>query len=91
MWLAKRKPGPERSPKRQVLDAAGYEYELTHEMFVNWKARKIFSWEFVDEHTVEELSSCVNVDPSGPEWRYYFNTTPGPSAFRNLQDALELK
>ena len=91
MWLAKREPGPQRSPKRQVLDAAGYEYEIEHEVFLNWKARKIFSWEFIDEHSVEEVNQCVNIDPSGPQWRFYFNDPPGPSVRQQLTEALELR
>ena len=60
-------------------------------MFLNWKTRKIFSWEFVDEHSVDELNECVNLDPSGPEWRFYFNDPPAPAVRRKLEEVLELK
>lgn len=91
MWLARREPGPQRSPKRQILDAAGYEYEIDCAVFLNWQARKIFSYQFVEEHSVQELHACVNTDPSGVEWRFYFNQPPGPSVRQQLKEALDLK
>jgi len=91
MMLLRREPGPQRSPKRQLFDGAGYEFEIEHAVFVNWQARKVFSSEFVQAHSLEELNECVNVHPTPAAWRFYFNDPPGPYVRRKLEEDLELR
>jgi len=74
-------------PKSQILEEAGYVYSLDRMIYVNRKTRKVFSEEFVDDHSEDELQKCIDEKSSG-EWRFYFNGPPSESVQRELVSLL---
>jgi excisionase family DNA binding protein len=62
--------------KEQLLEEAGYAFHSDREIFRNRKGRKVFSLEFVEDHTVTELVDKINEPSVGNEWRFYFNSPP---------------
>jgi hypothetical protein len=75
--------------KRQILDDAGYIYMIDRLSYVSRDARKVFSIEFVEDHTEAELQERINDPPPPPgEWRFYFNTAPSESVKRELSSIL---
>lgn len=74
--------------KRQLLEGAGFDYSFDRDVYYNRETKKIFSVEFVEDHTVEELDSRIRERPAGDKWRFYFNETPSGSVSRELEGAL---
>ena len=70
--------------KSQVLEEAGYAYSFDRLSYINRDARKIFSIEFVQDHTEAEIRERIS-DPSPPgEWRFYFNSPPSDAVKREF-------
>ena len=71
--------------KTQILEDAGYAYSFDRESYINRSVRKIFSVEFVQDHSEPELEARIN-DPTPPpgEWRFYFNAPPSEAVKREL-------
>ena len=77
------------STKRQILEDAGYAYSFDREIYLNRKARKVFSLEFVEDHNEASLkASVVEPAPSTGEWRFYFNSPPSEGVKRDLSAVL---
>lgn len=66
-----------------ILDEAGYRYSLRNEIYVNRETRKVFSREFVEDHTEEEIRKCME-RPSAKSWQFYFNDDPPAGVRREL-------
>ena len=75
--------------KLQILDEAGYAYSIDRGAYLNKDARKIFSIEFVQDHSEGELAARIN-EPGAPagEWRFYFNAEPSEGVKRELLSVL---
>ena len=71
-----------------MLFAANYRYDFDRDLYVNRKARKAFSLEFVDDHS-EESSSGHPGRTEGNAWRFYFNDKPSEGVLRILEEYLE--
>jgi hypothetical protein len=71
--------------KTQILEDAGYAYSLDRSIYVNRCDRKVFSVEFVQDHSEAELEERIK-EPSPPsgEWRFYFNSPPSEGVIREL-------
>ena len=63
--------------KDRLFEDAGYSYSFSRDVWVNRDRRKIFSFEFVEDHTDSEIAACL-AEPSLPadEWQFYFNSLP---------------
>lgn len=71
--------------KLQILEDAGYVYSIDRMAYLNKDARKIFSIEFVQDHSDTELAARINEpEPPPGEWRFYFNTEPSEAVKREL-------
>lgn len=71
--------------KQQILETAGFSYSLDRRSYINRKARKVFSLEFIQDHTEGELQ--VRIDEPAPptgEWCFYFNSPPSEAVKREL-------
>ena len=63
------------APKLQLLKHAGFEYSFDRSIYLNRNARKVFSVEFVEDHSEEELEAGIReLSPKSGEWRFYFNS-----------------
>lgn len=74
--------------KSRVLEDAGYVYNFDRQAYVNRGAKKIFSIEFVEDHSADVLQERISDNNSGRGWQIYFNTEPSPSIRRQLEAVL---
>ena len=70
--------------KRQLLDRSGYRYNFDRMIYVNRHAKKIFSFEAVDDNNVEWLSGRIAEPNPSNEWIFYFNGPVSESVRRQL-------
>ncbi|MFZ0420133.1 MAG: hypothetical protein WAM04_18670 [Candidatus Sulfotelmatobacter sp.] len=70
--------------KKQILEDAGYAYSFDRISYINRDARKVFSIEFVQDHSEAELKARIN-EPTPPgEWKFYFNLAPSEGVKREF-------
>jgi len=71
--------------KQRILEDAGYAYSFDRRSYVNRQARKVFSIEFVQDHSEGELQACIE-EPAPPrgEWHFYFNSPPSEAVKQEL-------
>lgn len=75
--------------KQQILENAGYAYSFDRLSYINRKARKVFSLEFVQDHSETELQARIDEPwPATGEWRFYFNSPPSEAVKRELSAIL---
>ncbi len=75
--------------KTQILEDGGYVYNFDREVYVNRQTRKVFSLEFVEDHTEEVLAAKLEepVTATG-NWHFYFNDPPPDGVKRALSAVL---
>lgn len=71
--------------KSGILEKAGYVYSLDRMMYVNRKTKKVFSEEFVDDHSDDELQRCIGESAGGQGWRFYMNSPLSEGVKRELE------
>jgi hypothetical protein len=71
--------------KSRILEDAGYAYSFDRMIYINRRAKKVFSFEFVDDHSGDVLQRCMNEDTPEGEWRFYFNSPPSEGVKRELE------
>lgn len=74
--------------KSQILREAGYAYNFDRMVYFNPRTKKIFSVEFVEDHSEDQLQSCLSEETNGAEWRFYFNSPPPGAVKRELENVL---
>ena len=72
--------------KSDLLRSHGYEFSFERLSYVNRQARKVFSYEFVDDHSEAEIEACIQ-RPSSPSWTFFFNDPPA-EAMRPVLEAV---
>ena len=75
--------------KSQILEKAGYTYSFDREVYFNLRDKKVFSLEFVEDHSEAELQKYLKERKKGGEWRFYFNSPPSESVKHEIQSVLE--
>ncbi len=70
--------------KKQILDDAGYAYSFDRLSYINREARKVFSIEFVEDHSETELKARIDEPGTPGEWRFYFNSPPSEAVKREF-------
>lgn len=73
----------------RLLEEAGYRYSLRNDIYVNRAERKVFSLEFVEDQTDEQIRERIMERPPDKGWRFYFNTDPSPGVERELTRLLD--
>jgi hypothetical protein len=73
--------------KAQMLKAGGYSYSFDRLSYVNRKARKVFSVEFVQDKGEGDVERGIHERTPQGEWRFYFNSEPSESVRRELSAA----
>ena len=71
--------------KGHILEEAGYAYGFDRMIYFNPKTTKVFSVEFVEDHSESELRKCIDENTGGGEWRFYFNSPPTESVKNELE------
>jgi hypothetical protein len=74
--------------KTDILDEAGYAYGFDRQMYINPKTRKVFSVEFVQDHSEDQIRKHIQEHTDGHEWQFYFNSRPSDSVRRELESVL---
>lgn len=74
----------ELAVKEQLLKEAGYTYRPDREAYINRRARKIFSVDFLEEHEPDEIASKIREATPDNEWTFIFNQQPTDSMKREL-------
>lgn len=74
--------------KRALLEDSGFVYGFDREVYYNRDSKKVFSVEFVEDHSAEELAKCIGENTGGSDWRFYFNAAPSNSARHELEEVL---
>lgn len=70
--------------KKQILEDAGYAYSFDRLSYINRDVRKVFSVEFVQDHSEAELKARIK-EPTPPgEWSFYFNLPPSDGVKREF-------
>jgi hypothetical protein len=74
--------------KGHILEKAGYAYGFDRMIYFNPMTRKVFSVEFVEDHSESELQRLICENTGGGEWRFYFNSPPSEAVKRELESVL---
>ncbi len=70
--------------KKQILENAGYAYSFDRLSYINRDVRKLFSAEFVQDHSEAELKARIKEPTPSGEWSFYFNLPPSEGVKREL-------
>lgn len=75
--------------KRRILENAGFVYNFDRDLYYNRNKKKVFSIDFVEDHTNDELQKFINETSDGINWRFYFNIAPSSAVKHELISVLE--
>jgi hypothetical protein len=78
----------ELSAKQTILESGGYVYNFDRRSYINRGAKKVFSVEFIEDHSADELEQRILEPSDARKWRFYFNSEPSESVRRQLEIAL---
>ena len=76
------------SAKSQMLKGAGFTYNFDRMVYFNRGAKKAFSAEFVEDHSVDELRERIAEKTNGANWQFYTNSSLSPAVKRELESIL---
>ena len=74
--------------KSKILEDAGYVYNFDRQAYVNRNAKKVFSVEFVEDNSDEEIKKRISEPTPSGEWRFNFNSEPSGAVKRELESVL---
>jgi hypothetical protein len=75
--------------KEQILKKAGYSYDPDREAYVNRKARKLFSIDYLEDHDTKVIARKIQETTHGAKWTFIFNNEPSDSVKRELAKLLD--
>jgi hypothetical protein len=75
--------------KEALLTKAGFRYDLDRMGYLNRAARKIFSWQAVEERPKEWIAEKIAEVNDDGSWRFYTNEPVAPSVIELLVTELE--
>ncbi|HEV7715561.1 MAG TPA: hypothetical protein VGO53_08190 [Steroidobacteraceae bacterium] len=61
----------EHQKKADVLKTGGYRFDYGYCTYVNRRLKVIFSVEFTDSRSPEELEACIAEVAPRPEWQFF--------------------
>jgi hypothetical protein len=79
----------ELAVKDQLLKDAGYVYKPDRELYINRKARKAFSIDFLEDKSPEEIARKIHEAAPSSEWTFIFTVEPSESVKRELARLLD--
>jgi hypothetical protein len=75
--------------KQNILDDAGFGYNIDRAIYFSRKSKKIFSVEFIDDHDEEELERRIRENTGCEGWKFYFNAgEPSEQVRREIEASL---
>jgi hypothetical protein len=74
--------------KSKILEEEGYAYNFDRMVYFNRRAKKAFSVEFVEDHTVDQLRERIMEKTNGTQWQFYTNSILPPAVKHELEGAL---
>jgi hypothetical protein len=74
--------------KEQILKGAGYVYNFDRALYLNRRAKKAFSVEFVEDRPLEELERRIAEGTTGTAWRFFFTKEPSATVQKELSSVL---
>jgi hypothetical protein len=78
-----------RNQKRDILDEAGYIYNFDRMMFINRKAKKAFSFEYIDDHPESVIESKISEQNDSDDWRFYTDLPMSAGTEKELKRVLQ--
>jgi len=75
--------------KEQILQEAGYAYSFDRMIYFNRETKKVFSVEFVEDHSEKELQGFICEETAEEKWRFYFNSPPSQAVKTELESLLK--
>jgi hypothetical protein len=73
----------------RLLESSGYRYHCENMHFVNRTTKRVFSIEFVESHSLQEIRRVLEEVPATNEWIFHFNKPPSDWGKRDLIQELE--
>jgi hypothetical protein len=80
----------ELANKKRLLSDAGYVYSFDRDLYMNREAKKVFSVEFIEDHSEDEIRAGIDELTGAEAWRFYFNTPPSESVRHDIEEFLGL-
>lgn len=77
----------QRAAKARLLKDAEYVYNYEREMYVNRKARKAFSVDFLEDQSEKAVQAALKEPAPTSGWRFYFNEAPSAWVQQELEKA----
>lgn len=77
----------ENQQKADTLRAGGYFFDYHHGTYVNKKLKVIFSIQFADSRSAEDLAACIGKVVPRTEWQFFCLRPPLPAARAELEAA----
>lgn len=74
--------------KLEILRSGGYRYDFDRALYVNRKAKKAFSVEFIEDNSPDDLAQLVGGESFGSDWHFFFNTEPSSAVKQQLANML---
>lgn len=74
--------------KGRLLKDAGYAYNFDREIYFNRKTNKVFSVDFIENNSEDELTRCIQQNGAEAGWRFFFNSPPSEAVRRELTNVL---
>jgi hypothetical protein len=78
----------ELTEREKLLESSGYRYHFARMHYVNRATRQVFSLEFVEAHSQQEIRKILETPPTG-DWVFHFNTPPAEGVKQKLIEELE--
>lgn len=76
------------SEKKEILSQAEYTYSFDLEVYYNHQTNKVFSLEFIEDNSAEDLKRRIGENEISEEWHFYFNAAPSETVRRELERVL---
>jgi hypothetical protein len=80
---------PRQPEKTNLLDSAGYAYNFDRMMYINRRAKKAFSIEFIDDNPEAVIASRIHEPNSEEEWRFYTSLPMSEGTEKELKRVLQ--
>ncbi len=74
--------------KDEILRQAGFEYDRDRTIYFNRKAKKVLSYEFVEDHREDKLVMLLNEKTERDEWRFYSISPLSEATMREIENVI---
>lgn len=75
--------------KEELLNRAGFHYNFDRMAYLNRDAKKIFSWEAIEDHTEDWILERINERNDSGTWKFYTSGTISENLKASMAAELE--